>query len=145
ERHDHHSRCSLDPQDSHTTLQAPPPGWPRYGLGESMPEQSGVYPQLLPDPPYGYATDPRQEPRWVYAPHDSRDEIREMPYFNCYPGPPAKPRRRGPPSAILFGAGVLGAAILLIGLLSQLFHWDNHSNPLQDLSSPSPSTPHVIP
>src|SRR5690625_2410352 len=110
-----------------------------------MPEQSEGYHQPPPDPPYGYATDPRQDPRWVYAPHDSRDEIREMPYFNGYPGPPAKPRRRGPLSAIILGAGILGAAILLIGLLSQCLNWDNQANPLQDLCSPSPSAPHVVP
>lgn len=132
--HHRDDHSSGQQQNSDSPPPPPPPGPYPYGPGEGV-----------SDPPYGYVTDPRQDPRWVYAPYDSRDEIREMPYFNGYPEPPDKPRRRGPLSAIILGAGILGAAILLIGLLSQLLNWDNQSNPLQDIFSPSPSAPHVVP
>src|SRR5699024_2661648 len=93
--HHRDDHSSGQQQNSDSPPPPPPPGPYPYGPGEGM-----------SDPPYGYVTDPRQDPRWVYAPYDSRDEIREMPYFNGYPEPPDKPRRPGPLSAIILGAGI---------------------------------------
>lgn len=105
-------------------------------------------------------SDPRQDPRWVYSPHDSRDESREIPYFNGYPGPtedypqhyrlpyqgpPPKPARRGPLHGFIIAAGILGFAILLIGLLSQLFDWDRQNNPVQEFFGPAPQASPIVP
>lgn len=113
-----------------------------------------------PPPPEPQPFDPRNDPRWVHSPHDSRDESREIPYFydprvpaeHSYQpyqlppqGPPQKPRRRGPLSALITGAGIIGFAILLLGLLSQVFDWDTESNPVQEFFDPTPEAPEVIP
>lgn len=101
-------------------------------------------------PPGGPGGDPRNDPRWVYSPHASRDESREIPYFSrgYEPVEPANrpPRRRhGPLSVLITGAGILGFAFLLIGLLSQVFDWDTQSNPVQEFFDPEPQAPQVVP
>jgi len=97
----------------------------------------------------GPGGDPRYDPRWVYSPHASRDESRQIPYFShgVEPAEPAyrQPRRRGPVNALITGAGVLGFAFLLIGLLAQIFDWDSQSNPVQEFFDPEPQTPQVVP
>ncbi|MDN6679875.1 MAG: hypothetical protein L0L17_09325, partial [Yaniella sp.] len=102
-------------------------------------------------PPGGPGGDPRNDPRWVYSPHASRDESREIPYFSRGYQPvetanrPPPRRRHGPLSALSTGAGILGFAFLLIGLLSQVFDWDTQSNPLQEFFDPQPQAPQVVP
>src|SRR5699024_8443440 len=97
----------------------------------------------------GPGGDPRYDPRWVYSPHASRDESRQIPYFShgVEPAEPAyrQPRRRGPVYALITGAGVLGFAFLLIGLLAQIFDWDSQSNTVQEFFDPEPQTPQVVP
>lgn len=97
----------------------------------------------------GLGGDPRYDRRWVYSPHPSRDESREIPYFS-YGLEPVEPanrrqRRRGPLNALITGAGILGFAFLLIGLLSQIFDWDTQSNPVQEFFDPEPQAPQVVP
>src|SRR5699024_6198273 len=104
-----------------------PPGPDSSGLGGTAHESRR-----------DFASDPRRDPRWVYSSHDSLDESREIPYFSGAPGPredcpqhsqwphqgpQPKPARRGPLHGLIIAAGILGSAILVLGLLSQLLDW----------------------
>lgn len=126
---------------------------PRRNEDDAQPS-GRYYADAPPPPPPGPPTagpggDPRNDPRWVYSSHDSRNESREIPYFSDGFGrvqpPNQQPRRRGPLSALITGAGILGFAILLIGLLSQVFDWDTQSNPVQEFFDPEPQAPQVVP
>lgn len=142
---------------SHAGAPPPPPPGPPHtaGPGGDITRPYGPYGPYQPDnDPHqarphtdyqGPTTDPRNDPRWVHSPHDSRDESREIPYFNGQQAPQPRPRRRGPLHGFIIGAGILGFAILLLGLLSQIFDWDSQSNPVQDFFAPSQEAPSAVP
>lgn len=144
-QHNPADRSAADPDEpsnswSHETAgPPPPPGPPPYGPG------GGVQSPFEASP-----NDPRQDPRWVYMHHDAQDESRAIPYFSGYhPGPDHyyPPRaKRGCLSVVISGAGFIGFAILLVGLLALVFDWDRQSNPLDDfLASPLDTPEDVAP
>lgn len=81
-------------------------------------------------------------------PHDSRDESRPIPYFTGYYAGPdhyyERRRKRSCLSVFISGAGLLGFAVLLLGLLSLVFDWDTQDNPLQDYFSAPADTPEQV-